>query len=352
MARDKSTLTKIDKSDLVNYPNARIKDDAGSGDGTPVNERVYGDHHEFFAKLMRLAGQTYNGLPDNETNGYQLIDALKAYANKNAYVYDLATSGGKLTIATKLGILKDNETLLCKATVDKGAQTQLRGSDNVDKTITFVGTFKTGEYVQLVSTGATVVLVRLSNAVNLNLMISELLYLKAASTAQELAGLLNTVATTPLGNILAFAEWVNGTPSAASLASAIRNGLYPKEHFAIVENIGNDRIRNIGWFSGIDVKGDAVNTIYPKSGDINEARLVTKAGNADIYQVTMTNAMDNVNYYVRTFIQGQSGSLNTDNDLKQVLFKVVSTTIFQLILEEDAGINQNLKVHIEAVQIS
>jgi len=100
------------------------------------------------------------------------------------------------------------------------------------------------------------------------------------------------------------------------------------------------------------VKGDAVNTIYPKSGDINEARLVTKAGNADIYQITMTNAMDNVNYYVRTFIQGQSGSLNTDNDLKQVLFKVISTTVFQLILEEDAGINQNLKVHIEAVQIS
>jgi len=66
----------------------------------------------------------------------------------------------------------------------------------------------------------------------------------------------------------------------------------------------------------------------------------------------MTNAMDNVNYYVRTFIQGQSGSLNTDNDLKQVLFKVISTTVFQLILEEDAGINQNLKVHIEAVQIS
>lgn len=350
MARDKATLVNIDKSNLADYPNARIKNNTGSDDGTPVDEIVYGDLHEFFARLMRLAGIVYNNLPDNSTNGYQLVEAVAALPTKNDYVLDIGTAGGKLTIATKIGILKNNETILCKATVNFGAETVIRGSDNQDKSITKVGNFRSGEYVHLINTASTVVLVRLANAVNIDLMVAELFFLKAATTPQELAGLLSTVATTPQGNALAFSHWVNGAPSAASLANAVRNGLYPLEHFNIVENLGNDRVRNVGWFSGVNINSGATVQTYAISGNLTLARRVSQ-NQGDVFEVTMANAMDNVNYYVRIFVEGQSAYLGTDNDFRPPVFKPLSTIMFQMFLEETAGANQNLKIHIEAVQI-
>jgi hypothetical protein len=58
------------------YPYGRIKDRVGAVPGTPVTEEVYGDFHQFFEKLMALAGVTGNDLPDNDTNGYQLMEAF------------------------------------------------------------------------------------------------------------------------------------------------------------------------------------------------------------------------------------------------------------------------------------
>lgn len=350
MARNKKDLTNIDNSNLIVYPNGRIKDNSGADDGTPVNELVYGDLHEFFAKLMRLAGIVYNGLPDNETNGFQLVDALVALAAKNDYVLNIGSTGGKLSVNTKIGILKDNESFLCKATVNKAAETLIRGSDNTDKTITYIGDFKNGEYVQMINTPAAIILVRLANALNLNLMVSELLYLKAASTPQELAGTVSTVATTPVGNKLAFADWVNGTPSVASLASAIRNGLYPKEHFAIVENLGNDRVRNIGWFSGIQVDGDPISTSYPRGGNVVSAVKTGNDGDTDLITITLANAMDNTDYFVRVFSQSQ-GNQKNDSEMEWPNFKPVSNTVFILALRESGSVIQNLKIHMEVVQI-
>ena len=34
----------VDNSDLINYLHGRIKDNSGVGDGTAVNERVYGSY--------------------------------------------------------------------------------------------------------------------------------------------------------------------------------------------------------------------------------------------------------------------------------------------------------------------
>jgi hypothetical protein len=58
------------------YPNGDIKDRIGATAGTPVNKKVYADMHQFFAKMMRKAGITANNTPDNETNGFQYLDAL------------------------------------------------------------------------------------------------------------------------------------------------------------------------------------------------------------------------------------------------------------------------------------
>ena len=66
-----------------NYPYGKIKDNPGNGTGTPINELVYGDFHQFFAKMMAEAGIAYNGLPDNAADGFQYFLALIKNINKN-----------------------------------------------------------------------------------------------------------------------------------------------------------------------------------------------------------------------------------------------------------------------------
>jgi|SRR6478609_56747 len=65
------------------YPHGRIQDDDGSGTkGTPVDEQVYGDFHQFFSQLMKDANLTPNELPENEYDGFQLNNALGLFINK------------------------------------------------------------------------------------------------------------------------------------------------------------------------------------------------------------------------------------------------------------------------------
>lgn len=77
MARNLQNQQNIVPPDVI-YPFGRIKDNPGDNTGTPINEALYGDIHQFFAKLFNHSGLTYNNLPDNNTNGFQLWEALRA----------------------------------------------------------------------------------------------------------------------------------------------------------------------------------------------------------------------------------------------------------------------------------
>jgi len=214
--RNKSNLANIIID--ANYPYGRIKDNTGAGDGTPVNEFVYGDIQQFFAKLITLAGIVPNDLPDNEINQYQTIQALKEFASKNNYIQNISSVTGVLNVSAKLGLMNTDEFLVCKASVDLGVETQIKGTDGTTFTITTIGTFKTNEYVRLIKTASTIVLVRISDSASLDLMVSELLYLKKASQAQENAGTVDTFATTPLVNKVTFTRRVIGADSGYYLA--------------------------------------------------------------------------------------------------------------------------------------
>jgi hypothetical protein len=81
----------------ANYPYGNIVDNDGSLNGTPVNKLVYADLHQFFERLMALAGVTHNGLPENNSNGFQLTQALDVFAR--ALTAD-TTQNGTVTRAT------------------------------------------------------------------------------------------------------------------------------------------------------------------------------------------------------------------------------------------------------------
>lgn len=98
MARQLSSIPNIDISDPTGFPAGRIQDEDPPTEGTPVTEGLYGDIVQFFHKLMRLAGITYNDAAENETVGFQFVDALKAYIRSTAASQ---TEKGAIEIATE-----------------------------------------------------------------------------------------------------------------------------------------------------------------------------------------------------------------------------------------------------------
>lgn len=63
------------------YPSGRTKD---IPNGTAMNEKTMGDIQQFFFKLFRLSGLAANGLPDNEYNGNQYMQAFNRAVDFNS----------------------------------------------------------------------------------------------------------------------------------------------------------------------------------------------------------------------------------------------------------------------------
>jgi len=358
MATDKLLVPNIDNSDSTNFPNGRIKDNTGIGNGTPVNRLLYGDLHEFFAKLMRMAKITYNGLPDSEGNGYQLVQALQAIANKNDLLVALNSVGGKLQITSvKLSTLILNEMLICKAAADYANETELDDSEvgvSFTVTISNASKYKANDYLMLVKTSTGITIIRMANAENIDVLVGALSYLKAASSAEAITGVITTKAVTPGALLAAFTDWVNGTDSASFLATHTVNGLMSKTDKILLDSLNNP-VKNVGWISGVDCGGMTVGSAVPRSGNISSAVVTSVAPNETFIQIGLQNAMANINYFVRLHLESQ-GSIAFDNDVLTPVFKIIDASTFSIGLQEFNAIGhtvtQNLKIHIEVVQIS
>jgi len=350
MARNKATLQNIDLSNPSDYLNGRIKDNTGSGDGTPVNERVYGDFHQLVAKLMNLSGLAFNNLPENETNGYQFIDSLRNLAGKNDLNYELSKSGSVLTLPIRLGKVTNNEIFRAKVTFNKGSETTIRGTlDNANKSVTYLGDFKQNEYVRLINTSASVLIIREVDDFNLGTIVEELLYLKASTQMQEDAGELNTVATTPIRNKTVFTKRVNGDDSGDYLANTNRNGLLSAAFWDIINGIGTPALRNRNNFILGDIAGVSAGNSLVSNYETDP--LVTQAGSGrSTIDITFDNAMDNMNYRL-DFNAESLGNIDSDNDFRGLVFKKISTTKASFLIQESANVTQNIKIHVDVIQL-
>lgn len=88
----------LDTTDPANFPHGAIKDNPGDDTGTPVNRLTTNDIHQFFAKMLANAGISANNLAEDETNGYQYIQALMAITNAEWAEQVLASiNGGTVT---------------------------------------------------------------------------------------------------------------------------------------------------------------------------------------------------------------------------------------------------------------
>ena len=184
MARNKALQPNIDGSDLTNYPDKRIRNNDGSGNGTPVNEQVYGDIHEFFGKIMREQKINYNGLPDNVTNGYQLYEAFTETPSKNDYIKQIIlTAPDTILIPNRISSLKEFESISFRANFDSSnAIALIKGTDNLVKNVSILGSWKSGDTVKLVNYSNVITLVGVYDSQNVPNLAQTLLNIQQTFT--------------------------------------------------------------------------------------------------------------------------------------------------------------------------
>lgn len=355
MARNKANIQNIDGSDLQNYPDKRIKDNSGSGDGTPVNEFIYGDIHEFFAKAMRLYGIVHNGNPDNETNGYQLISAIVALASKNDFIVSLNQGNSTTFTATiKASKIKNGEVFMALCNFNKTSETKITGTLDIGGAAFNVffegGDFKIGEYVKLIKTTAGFTVVRELGVSNFLSIANDFEIFESATILEEVAGLTDEKSTTPLSNMMAFIERVNGASSNSFLATQLINGLLSKEDKLKIDNLENNN--KYGSFLLGNIAQYSIGTTFPVVGQLQSATLTevfVGGGDAsNIVTVTLNSSMPNSNYNVHISVESL-GSINTDASIYSPVWKKVNNSQFRVVIKEFAPVDQDLRIHVEAI---
>lgn len=157
MARNKTNAPNI-QSPSADYPDGRIRDNDGTNNGTPVNEFIYGDIHENIAKLMRRYSISYNNLPDNESNGYQIIEALKSLPNKNNKRVNVNGASTNILLPLKLSKLENNEIFIGLAQTSSENKTDALGVvDNTSKPLNILEPFESGDYLIIINTDSNVI---------------------------------------------------------------------------------------------------------------------------------------------------------------------------------------------------
>lgn len=132
-----------------NFPFGAILNETDTSAGTPVVREVYNDILANIYKLLSQVGITANGNEDSETNGYQIIEALKKLANSlNDVEQTLDLSGSVFSFGMNTEFLPNKYLFIAKAQNDyvKGNSYTLKGSNSTTFSFTSNG-FKAGEQV-------------------------------------------------------------------------------------------------------------------------------------------------------------------------------------------------------------
>lgn len=302
--RNKALQVNIDNSDPTNYPNGRIKNNTGTGNGTPVSEQTKGDIHENLEFLLRDAGIPFNGLPDNVTNGYQIVEGMKALAGKN----DIRQSVSTITISgtthlyipnIDLNRLKSQEIIFGFAKGTLPNVTSIRGKNNSQKPISFLD------------------LTQNNNIIDGTFL--RLLYDSGSG----------------------------GTVS-------VQREIFPYQFTLIAAQYGFFPCKNYGSFVAVRPGQMALSDVITRTGDVASVEVVANDtdANSTTYRVTLSKAMSAISYFVEaSVVNSNPALLAIGYTIQAPVINTRTTTTFDIRLKSDAALGGtiNLNVLIKAI---
>jgi len=109
--------------------------------------------------------------------------------------------------------------------------------------------------------------------------------------------------------------------------------------------------QNSGYVTGVDVNSHTVGFTYSTGGDLTNAVITQDNPISEVIRITMANDMGNTNYKVLPPAIQSLGTFDNDNNLLPVLFKPISGTQFDVIIEETFTVTQNLRLHFDVISL-
>lgn len=107
----------VDKDSNVKYPfGANIKNETDTENGTPVVREIYGDVLMNLYDIMEKTGVSPNGIEDDKTTQFQLVEALKKLPNSlNDIEQVLTLSSGVWSVPFDLAYLPNKYAFIARA---------------------------------------------------------------------------------------------------------------------------------------------------------------------------------------------------------------------------------------------
>lgn len=111
-------------TNIAEFPQGQIQDETTTTPGTPVVRAVYGDLLTNVYAILAHAGVVPNQNEDSQTNGYQLLDALKVFSNElNDLRQVLSVSGGNVSTSFNFDSLPNDYVFIAKVSDALSADT-------------------------------------------------------------------------------------------------------------------------------------------------------------------------------------------------------------------------------------
>ena len=105
---------------------------------------------------------------------------------------------------------------------------------------------------------------------------------------------------------------------------------------------------NYGAVTGIE-QDSGSGSVDVVLGNITSATYVSESSRFAV-TCNLENAMPDTDYIVKTYVESKSGTIHSDNNLGQIVFKVISTTQFEVAWQELASaVTQDITIHFEVI---
>lgn len=151
----------------VNFPDGTILNQTETAEGTPVVREVLGDPITNMYAILRKAGITPNEQEDNETNGYQLLEAIQKLPNAlNDIEQTVTLSGTQWAINLALENLPNKYVFIGRASEDYSMSVNYTFKGTGDAVYNFESSndFKQGDNILVIIDSAKVRAVGLGGA--------------------------------------------------------------------------------------------------------------------------------------------------------------------------------------------
>lgn len=110
------------------------------------------------------------------------------------------------------------------------------------------------------------------------------------------------------------------------------------------------KAKNRGALLNLNIASKTVGQTYSITGNFVSATKTANLSSGDVIRLVMTTSMGNTNYKVNLSVESV-GNFEDDNEIKQLVWKKINATTFDIFIEELGNFTQNINVYFDVISL-